>query len=127
MTRFLFTDSQSGPEQITEVPDSQGIMGFVDWAWSDPKHLEQWIQEVKAQEETMNLDTQKTIALIGAVAVAVAFVFIVIAPAFPNVIVPQGTANAVYLAAGSVFGWGLNNYTSAQAHAQAIEAMDAGK
>lgn len=66
-------------------------------------------------ETTMqNFDTKSVITLIVAIAVSIAFMFVVIAPAF-NVIVPQPTSAMVFAMFGALAGFGGSQYGEAQA------------
>lgn len=83
--------------------------------------LGNYIQEVRT------MDTTKVITVIGAGTVAIAFLFVVIAPAFPNVIVLQGTAQVVFGFFGAVFGGGVVLFSHKQGSDQTLTALIAGK
>lgn len=73
------------------------------------------------------IDTKSIGAIIGMVCIGIAFLFVVIAPAFPQLVVPQGTVNAVFGFFGAAFGY-LVNAASQQAGVTAtIKAMTAPK
>lgn len=69
-----------------------------------------------------NIDTKSIITLLVAIAVSVAFVFVVIAPAF-NVIVPQTTSAMVFAMFGALAGFGGSQYGEAQAANRLLAAQ----
>ncbi len=122
---YQFTNSKSGDEEIHRAE------GFTDWAWSNKEQaarVRQLVQDEQYRTWVKSLggnsmDKDTIVSLIGAGVVGVAFLFVTIAPAFPNVIVPQYITSGVYLAAGTVFGWGFQTFTAARSHAQTMAAM----
>lgn len=95
--------------------------GEIPFAQMTPAQYRAWVNTLG--EPKMQIDTQKVIALIGAAAVAIAFLFVVLAPAFPNVIVPQGTANVVFGLFGIVFGYSAAQFQQNQTTANLMKVQ----
>lgn len=73
-----------------------------------------WLLETEEKRE-MNFDSKSITALIVSAVIAIAFLFVVIAPALPNVIVPQTTQTLVFSLFAAMAGFGGSQYGEAQA------------
>lgn len=68
----------------------------------------------EGESKMQNIDTKSVVTLLVAIAVSLAFVFVVVAPAF-NVIVPNTTSSMVFAMFGALAGFGGSQYGQAQA------------
>lgn len=81
---------------------------------TDAKTIYIQVGNIPEGETMQNFDTKSVITLIVAIAVSIAFMFVVIAPAL-NVIVPQTTSAMVFAMFGALAGFGGSQYGEAQA------------